>query len=40
MNEQQIRQGLESGKHHPFPLLQHLAREGNQEGARLVAEIG
>lgn len=40
MNEAQIRAGLESGKQHPFPLLQHLAREGDEEGARLVAEMG
>ncbi len=40
MNEQEIRQGLETGRQHPFPLLQHLAREGDQDGARLVAEIG
>ena len=40
MNEQEMREGLESGKLHPFPLLQHLAREEDQEGARFVAEIG
>ena len=40
MNEQEIRKGLESGKQHPFPLLQLLAREGDEEGARLVAQIG
>jgi hypothetical protein len=40
MNEREIRQGLEAGRQHPFPLLQHLAREGDQEGARLVAKIG
>jgi hypothetical protein len=40
MNEEQIRQGLESGKHHPFPLLQRLAGEKDEGGARIVAEIG
>ncbi len=40
MNEQEIRKGLESGKLHPFPLLQHLTREGDQEGVRLVAQAG
>jgi hypothetical protein len=40
MNEQKIRKGLESGRLHPFPLLQHLAREGDEEGARFVAEAG
>ena len=40
MNQQEIRTGLESGKLHPFPLLQHLAREGDQESARIVAEMG
>lgn len=32
--------GLDSGRLHPFPLLQHLAAEGDQEGARFVAEVG
>ncbi len=40
MNEQEIRKDLESGRLHPFPLLQHLAREGDEEGARFVAEAG
>lgn len=40
MNEQEIRKGLETGRQHPFPLLQHLVREKDDEGARLVAEIG
>jgi hypothetical protein len=40
MNEQEIRKGLESGKLHPFPLLQYIAREGDQEGTRFVAEAG
>jgi len=40
MNEQEIRKGLESGKLHPFPPLQHLAREEDQESARFVAEMG
>jgi hypothetical protein len=40
MNEEQIREGLESGILHPFPLLQHLAREGDEDGARFVAEVG
>lgn len=40
MNEQEIRKGLETGRQHPFPLLQHLAREKDEEGARLVAQIG
>src|SRR5687767_15094953 len=40
MNEQEIRKGLETGRQHPFPLLQHLAREGDEDGARFVAEVG
>jgi hypothetical protein len=40
VNEQEIRKGLETGHQHPFPLLQHLAAEGDEEGARFVAEIG
>ncbi len=40
MNERQIREGLDSGRLHPFPLLQHLVNEGDEEGARLVAELG
>lgn len=40
MNEQEIRKGFQSGRLHPFPLLQHLAREGDQDGARFVAEAG
>ena len=40
MNEQEIRKGIESGKQHPFALLQHLAREGDEQGARIVAEVG
>jgi hypothetical protein len=40
MNEEQIRKGLKSGKLHPFPLLQHLAKEGDEEGTRLVASLG
>jgi hypothetical protein len=40
MNIEQLRAGLEGGKLHPHPLLQHLAREGDEEGARFVAETG
>ncbi|MDP9475640.1 MAG: hypothetical protein M3R38_08120 [Actinomycetota bacterium] len=40
MNEQEIRKNLESGRQHPFPLLQHLAREGDEQSARIVAEVG
>ena len=40
MNEREIREGLDSGRLHPFPLLQHLAREGDEEGARFVAGVG
>lgn len=40
MDEREIREGLESGRLHPFPLLQHLAKEGDEDGARLVAREG
>jgi hypothetical protein len=40
MNIEQIRKGLDSGRLHAFPLLQHLACEGDEEGARFVAEAG
>jgi hypothetical protein len=40
MNEQEMRKGLESEKLHPFPLLQHLALEEDQEGVRFVAQMG
>ena len=40
MNKQQIREGLQSERLHPFPLLQHLTREGDDEGAPFVAEAG
>ena len=40
MNEQQIREGLESGRNHPYSLLIHLHKEDNEEGARLVADLG
>ena len=40
MNTEEIQTGLASGRLHPFPLLQHLAREGDGEGARFVAKVG
>jgi hypothetical protein len=40
INKEQIRNGLGSGRLHPFPLLEHLSREGDREGVRLVTEIG
>jgi hypothetical protein len=40
MNQDQIREGLESGRNHPYSLLIHLHKEDNEQGARLVADIG
>lgn len=40
MNTEEIQAGLTGGRLHPFPLLQHLAREGDVEGARFVAKVG
>ena len=40
MDKEQIREGLESGRNHPLPLLQHLHRQGDEEGVRYVADIG
>jgi len=40
MNTEEMQTGLASGRLHPFPLLQHLAREGDGEGARFVAKVG
>ncbi len=40
MNTEEIQAGLTSGRLHPFPVLQHLHREGDMEGARFVAKVG
>ncbi len=40
MNTEEIQTGLTSGRLHPFPVLQHLHREGDMEGARFVAKVG
>ncbi len=40
MNTEEIQAGLTSGRLHPFPTLQHLARTGDMEGARFVAKVG